>query len=165
MAQNYQSANPLTRLSMTPVNISALGRLQRTSGFTLIEVMIVVAIIGILSAVAYPSYTDYIRRGNRSEATAALLEAQQFMERYYGANNRYSTAADGNPALPTRLQTLPSGGPTRYTLSVAATVNSYTLTATPSGTMLADKCGSLTITNTGVKGRSTTAPTVAECWR
>ncbi|MDP2034218.1 MAG: type IV pilin protein [Polaromonas sp.] len=138
---------------------------RRSSGFTLIEVMIVVAIIGVLSAIGFPAYTDYIMRGNRSEATAALLEARQFMERYYGANNRYSTAADGNPALPTRLQTIPAGGPTRYTLSVAATVNSYTLTATPSGSMATDKCGSLTLTNTGVKGRSATGPTIADCWR
>ena len=136
-----------------------------TAGFTLIEVLVVVSIIGILSAIAFPSYTEYIRRGSRSQATAALLEAQQFMERYYAASNRYSTAADGNPALPARLQTLPAGEPTRYTLSVAATVNSYILTATPSGSMAADKCGSLTITNTGVKGRSATAPTIAECWR
>lgn len=151
---------------MRSKNIST-GRssLQRSSGFTLIEVMIVVAIIGILSAVAFPSYTEYIRRGNRAEATAALLEAQQFMERYYAANNRYSTAANGNPPLPARLQTLPPSGGTRYTLSVVAAVNSYTLTATPSGSMAADKCGSLTITNTGVKGRSSTGPTVAECWK
>ncbi len=151
---------------MPAVHVSLQGRpARRSSGFTLIEVMIVVTIIGILSAIGFPAYTDYIARGNRSEATAALLEARQFMERYYGANNRYSTAADGNPALPTRLQTIPAGGPTRYTLSVAATVNSYTLTATPSGSMASDKCGSLTITNTGVKGRSSTGPTVADCWR
>ncbi len=151
---------------MQAVHVSFQGRpARRSSGFTLIEVMIVVTIIGILSAIGFPAYTDYIARGNRSEATAALLEARQFMERYYGANNRYSTAADGNPALPTRLQTIPAGGPTRYTLSVAATVNSYTLTATPSGSMATDKCGSLTITNTGVKGRSSTGPTVADCWR
>lgn len=165
MAQNYQSANPLRRPSMKPVNFGSSNRIGRAYGFTLIEVLIVVAIVGILSAVAFPSYTEYIRRGNRSEATAALLEAQQFMERYYGANNRYSTAANGNPALPARLQTIPAGATTRYTLSVAATVNSYTLTAVPSGSMAADKCGSLTITNTGVKGRSAADPTVAECWR
>lgn len=151
---------------MHAIDFKLFGRAtRRCSGFTLVELMIVVAIVGILSAVAYPAYTEQIRRGNRAEATAALLEAQQFMERYYGASNRYSTAADGNPALPTRLQTLPTSGAARYTLSVAATVNSYTLTATPSGSMAADKCGSLTITNTGVKGRSATGPTIADCWR
>lgn len=139
--------------------------LSHNSGFTLVEVMVVMAIIGILSAVAFPSYTEYIRRGNRAEATAALLEAQQFMERYYAANNRYSTAANGNPSLPTRLQTIPSSGEARYALGVAATVNTYTLTATPSGSMAADKCGSLTITNTGIKGKSGTGPDVADCWR
>lgn len=138
---------------------------RRTSGFSLIELMVVVAIIGILGTIAYPSYTEYVRRGGRSEATAALLEAQQFMERYYAANNRYNTAANGNPALPTRLQTIPVSGATRYTLSVTATPNAYTLTATPSGSMTGDKCGSLTITNTGVKGRSATGGTAAECWR
>lgn len=140
------------------------GRFVRrsASGFTLIELMITVAIVGILAAVAVPSYTGYIKRGNRSEATAALLEAQQFMERYYAANNRYSTTANGNPALPARLQTIGKG---TYTLDVAATVNSYTLTATPSGSMVSDKCGALTITNTGVKGKGGTGPTVADCWR
>lgn len=139
------------------------GRL--ISGFSLIEVMIVVAIIGILSAVAFPSYTEYIRRGNRAEATAALLESQQFMERFYAANNCYTTSTNANPSLPARLQSIPAGGSPRYTLSVEATVNSYTVTATPAGGMTSDKCGSLTITNTGVKGRSTTTPTVAECWK
>ena len=138
---------------------------RRSAGFTLIELMIVVGIIGILSAIAFPAYTDYIRRGSRSEATSALLEAQQFMERYYAANNRYSTAADGNPALPSRLSSIPTSGVTRYTLSVAATVNSYTLTAIPFGSMAADNCGSLTLTNTGFKGKSGTGPTIVDCWR
>ena len=127
--------------------------------------MVVVAIIGILSAVAYPSYTEYVMRGNRAEATSTLLEAQQFMERYYAANSRYSTAADGNPSLPARLASIPTNGAARYTLSVSATTNTYTLTAAPTGTMATDKCESLTLTNTGVKGKTASGVTVAECWR
>ncbi|MEO8022846.1 type IV pilin protein [Polaromonas sp.] len=137
----------------------------RVSGFTLLELMIVVAIVGILAAVALPSYSEHVRRGNRAEATSALLEARQFMERYYAANSRYTTSADVNPALPARLQTLPPGGAARYTLSVEATVNSYTLTAVPSGGMAVDKCGSLSVTHTGVKGKSGAGLSVADCWR
>lgn len=137
--------------------------LRNKKGFTLIEVMIVVAIIGILSAIAYPSYTEYLNRGYRSEARTALLEAQQFMERFYAANSRYTTDAAGvvSPALPARLQSIPANSP-RYTLSVAAALNSYTLTATLLGD---DKCGNLTLTNTGVKGRSATGPTIQDCWK
>ena len=135
----------------------------REHGFTLIEVMIVVAIIGILSAVVYPSYVEYVKRGYRSEARTALLEAQQYMERYYAANSRYSSDAAGttSPALPARLQSIPANSP-RYTLGVAATLNSYTLTATLLGE---DKCGNLTLTNTGAKGRSATGPSVQDCWK
>lgn len=141
-----------------------LNRLvNRQLGFTLIEVMIVVAILAFLSAIAYPSYSEHLRRGYRSEARTALLEAQQFMERFYAANSRYTTDAAGanSPALPARLQNVPASN-SRYTLTVAATLNSYTLTAT---LLAEDKCGNLTLTNTGVKGRSSTGPTVQDCWR
>jgi len=133
------------------------------SGFTLIELMIVLAIIGILAMVAYPSYMESANRGQRSSARTSLLEAQQFMERFYSANSRYTTdeAGTASPTLPTRLLAVPTEAP-RYNLTVVATLNGYTLTATPIG---ADICGDLTLTHTGVKGRSATEPSVAECWR
>lgn len=138
---------------------------RKNAGFTLIEIMIVVAIIGILAAVALPSYTEYIRRGDRAAARAALLEAQQFMERYYAANSRYTTTDAGttSPTLPTRLQAVPVESP-KYDLALSApAVNSYTLTATP---RVADtRCGNLTLTNTGVKGRSGSGLPVQECWK
>lgn len=133
------------------------------AGFTLIELMVVLAIVAILAGVAYPSYIESVKRARRSEARTYLLEAQQFMARFYSANSRYTTDEAGttSPALPIRLQSVPADAP-RYTLTVAATVSGYTLTATPIGD---DECGNLTLTHTGAKGRSGQGPTVAECWR
>jgi type IV pilus assembly protein PilE len=138
---------------------------SRTAGFTLIEVMVVVAIVSILAALVYPSYTSSVRRGDRAAARAALMEAQQYMERYYAANSRYSVASDGtgSPSLPTRLQAIPTEAP-KYDLTVSAvTLNSYTLTADPRSN--SETCGNLTLTNTGVKGRSGSGPSIQECWR
>ncbi len=135
-------------------------------GFTLIEVMVVMAIVAILGALAYPSYTEYTRKGARAEARVALLETQQFMERYYAANSAYVSSGGSAPTLPTRLATLPSdGSPARYLLSVAASVGAYTLTATPQGNMAADKCGALLLTNTNVRSMGGTGVTVADCWK
>jgi type IV pilus assembly protein PilE len=62
----------------------------RARGFTLIEMMITVAIIGILASIAYPAYQDYVRRAARADAKAVLMETAQFMERHFTTNNAYT---------------------------------------------------------------------------
>ena len=131
----------------------------KSSGFTLIELMIVVAIIGILAAVALPSYRESVRRGDRASARAAMLEAQQFMERFYATNDNYTSAV-----LPNRLLAVPAES-VKYNLTVTSTVNTYTVTAAPVSTDA--KCGDLKLNNLGQRwalGTTATA-TVSTCWK
>ena len=121
---------------------------MRQKGFTLIEVMIVVAIIGILSALAYPSYTEYIARGHRADARAGLLQAQQWLERAATATGVYPTT------LPDTF-TWASDATKRYTIGFQTgnTNAAFTLAATPkNGPQKNDKCGTYTLSNTGVRG-------------
>lgn len=131
-------------------------------GFTLIELMIVVAVVGILSAIAYPSYTEYIRRGHRADARAGLLQAQQWLERAATATGAYPTT------LPATL-TWAADPQKRYTIGFAAGNSnaSFTLVATrKAGPQATDRCGDFTLTNTGVRGANNLSggATAAECW-
>lgn len=130
-------------------------------GFTLIELMIVLAIVGILSAIAYPSYAEYTRRGYRADARAGLLQAQQWLERASTATGNYPAALPG--AL-----TWAADGSKRYLISyapVGTPVASFTLTATRRGAQANDRCGDFTLTNTGVRGANNlNGMSVAECW-
>jgi len=125
----------------------------RIKGFTLIELMIAVAIVGILASVAVPSYLSYIRKGHRSEAQGALVALANAMEQWRLQNGTYLGAAAGgaNTGAPTIFSTVVpiSGGTTTYNLTIDATATTYTLTATAVGSQASD--GNLTLTSTGTK--------------
>ncbi len=140
---------------------------DKSHGFTLIELMIVVAIVGILAAIAYPAYTEQVRKSKRADAQAALMGLANAMERHFTANSTYATAADGaGVPLVYAAQVPIDGGTAYYNLRVtAADGTSYTLQATATGSMASDAdCGNLTLTSTSVRGKSGTN-TVDYCWR
>lgn len=152
------------------------------AGFTLIELMIVVVVVGILSAVAYPSYVEYVARGHRTQLKVQLQAAQQWMERYYSERYFYGAASssDDPPAAFAKQSfatSPPAGeGAARYTIAVAPSGGGlgYLITATRAGSMSGDACGSPTVNHLGVKSVvdksqgskfADAAAAVEQCWR
>ena len=145
-----------------------------SSGFTLIEVMIVLAIVGILSAIAYPNYVQYVVRSHRADAKVSLLEATQWMERNYSLTQSYlvqgSGAAISNATIAAQpFATVPrgaTGGAIRYVVSFSAgpLQNAYTLQAVAQGAQLQDTaCLNLSISNLQVKN-ATGSQGGMQCW-
>jgi type IV pilus assembly protein PilE len=148
-------------------NMTTTRRPTRSHGFTLVEVVVVMAIIGILTAIAIPSYSEYVRRGQRAEARTVLLEAAQFMQRFYSANDRYDQSRAGAAvALPAGMQQVPALGAARYAVSLnAVSTTAYTLQAAPVGGMTADKCGTFTLTSVGRRDVVGASASAEDCWR
>jgi type IV pilus assembly protein PilE len=145
---------------------SARTRARKARGFTLIELVTVMAIIAILSAIAIPQYFQFIARGHRSEARATLTHAAQWMERWRTERGSYQNPQNlpNPPQLPVSLQSSPASGAAIYNITVATpTPATYTLTATPVGPMLNDACGNFTLDSTGLRGRSG-ALDINICW-
>lgn len=153
---------------------------QTQSGFTLVELMIAVAIVGILSSIAIPSYQDSVRKSRRADAKAALLGFSNAMERHFTETNSYCDAggADGGDSCgdgasdfgtpPTSVFKPNIETATYYNFTIAddVTMSSYNLLATPIGAQASDKCGTLTLTYRGEKDIADADAGVlkADCW-
>lgn len=154
-----------------------------TQGFTLIELMVVVAIVGVLAAVAYPAYREHIARSRRAQAITVLTSAQQWMERFYTENFRYDKNSSGvavtHPSqFPSRFSVAPpadQGSPV-YNIAVVVTNNvrdAYSVTATrrPGSAMENDRCGDFSLDHLGRKdlknysGFADKKTAIQTCWK
>jgi type IV pilus assembly protein PilE len=144
-------------------------------GFSLIELMIVVAIIAVLAAIAYPSYVSYITRTHRVAAEGCLSQYANYMERYYTTNLSYKADSSGaaNPVSVTPPLILDCANPQQaganYNIDLPAgslSVSSYVVEAVPTGAQLTrdTMCGTLTLDQTGARNINNGTGTVAQCW-
>lgn len=143
--------------------------MKKSKGFTLIELMITVAVVAILAAIAFPSYQEQIRKTRRTDGKSKLLELVQREERFFTQNNTYTTnftqLFNGASSSVSATTVMSDNGYYQVTIAAGGTgiANGFTLTATPQTPQNSDlKCANLTITSTNVKGASGSLG--AACW-
>lgn len=136
---------------------------RNNSGFTLIELMIVVAVVAIMMAAALPSYRKHVQRTARSECEATMLAAANALERRFTSTNTYIQSS--GTAIPGPQQCPADGSATTYSLAAEGTwtATSFKIKATPQGGQTSDQCGALHLDDKGNKTSDNL--TMAECWR
>ena len=128
---------------------------KSAAGFTLIELMIAVAIVAIITAIAVPAYNDQIRRSRRAAGKAVAMEMVQTLERWHTVNNTYAGYAG--------TMNSPSNGDPHYVVSASNLgVTTYTVSAVPQGAQADDKCGTVTVNQAGAK--TPIVGDLADCW-
>lgn len=145
-----------------PVEVVMLGKKCR--GFTLIELMVTVAIVGVLAAIAYPSYLGAVTKSARAEAKSAMFDLSQMEERYFTNNDAY-LAVSAPPASPPSGWKNYSGNSLsarKYNISVAINGSTFTVSAAPANGFSDSTCGTLTLTDDGTKGSTIGAS--SPCW-
>ena len=132
-------------------------------GFSLIEILIVLAIAGILASISYPNYRHYIMRVHRTDGQLALLDLACRMETFYAEHETYQTAtiATGRDTDVLSSRQSPEGWSTLSLTQVAD--KTYTLQATPVNTQ-DPRCQSLTLNSSGIKGITAAEINVSQCW-
>jgi type IV pilus assembly protein PilE len=135
---------------------------QRNRGFTLVELMIALAVVGLLAAVAYPSYQQQVAKGRRTDAKQSLLELAQKMERFYTERGTYAGATLGSSGL---YPDVSSGG--YYSLTIVAqNADGFSVRATPRGIQVGDACASFLYNQLGEQSVSSDASiTAVKCWQ
>jgi type IV pilus assembly protein PilE len=163
MAHNHE-ARPLRRSS--------------PDGLTLIELMVVIAIVSLLVSIALPAYTEHVARARRADARTQLLQVAQFMQRFYAANDNYETDRADNPVLsqvPANLMKSPADSDPVYTLEIPEATLTRTrfeirMVPVPGGPMATDKCGTFALDSLGVRsvvvgGATNTSSLRDLCWK